>query len=374
MLSLIQTVAGKPWAIRADLAAHVHGLVVREGIGGLRHLAELKQKVHAFDDDDGAPSINSGVAVRMVGNVGVVKILGVMTQRGDVIHSAETRSTAAVAREVGMLAADTKADAILLEIDSPGGEVYGVPEAWAAIQAAGKLKPVIAHANSQMASAALYLGAAAKEIWVTPSGEAGSLGVYAMHVDESRAIDAEGVKVEFIVADESPFKTEGNPYEPLTEDARGQIKKAVNRYMAMFVRDVAKGRGVGVDQVRRDFGQGRMLGPQEAVGVKMADQVGTLEQALRRAAQLGREARQQREAAGPRAEAGGYLIITNPDGPGPYADEIAAQLSAHLPPAAWSCPGGCHPACASAEEHDLRKGGATFTPAKVSEAEDLGTV
>lgn len=299
MRSLIEVVAGRPWAIRADIAAHVHQLVLREGIAGLRHLVALKTEGHAL-----AASMSGRGGGRGPGaTVGVVPIVGILTQRGDVINSMETRSTASVADEVQALVADQKVDAVVLEIDSPGGEVYGVPEAWQATHAASKVKPVVAHANSMAASAALYIASAATELWVTPSGEVGSVGVYALHADESKALEAEGVAIEFIVADDSPFKVEGNPYEPLSDDARADMKKMVNRYMGMFVRDLARGRGVSVEHVRQSFGKGRMLGPQEAVTVKMADQVGTLEQAVRRAAQLGRERREQREAGAGAARA-----------------------------------------------------------------------
>jgi signal peptide peptidase SppA len=285
------------------LAAHVHGLVVREGIAGLRHLAIARSAAHAFDEDD-RPRAARNRGTQAFSTVAVIPIVGILTQRGDVINSVETRSSAAIADEVTAAAGEAKVNALLLEIDSPGGEVYGIPEAFQAIHNAAKLKPVVAISNSQMASAALYLGSAASEVWVTPSGEAGSLGVYALHVDESKALEAEGVAVEFIVADESPHKVEGNPYEPLTDDARTEMRKTVNRYMAMFVRDVARGRGVSVDHVRKNFGKGRMLGPSDAVAARMADQVGTLEQAIRRAAQLGRERREQREASAvpPRVE------------------------------------------------------------------------
>ena len=293
MRSLIEIVAGQPWFIRADIAAHVHGLVAREGIAGLRHLAELKAAVHATDPHAAAGRRGE----RPVGaTVGVVQVLGVITQRVEEIHSAFTRSTADVAEEVQALAAEPKVDAIVLEFDSPGGSALGLPEAWEAIRAAQKLKPVVASANGVMASAALYIGSAATEVWVTPSGQIGSVGTYALHVDESRALEAEGIGVEFIVADESPFKVEGNPYEPLGADARSEMKRMVNRYQGMFTRDLARGRGVSVDHVRERFGKGRMLSPQEAVAAKMADQVGTLDQAIRRAAALGRDRREQREA------------------------------------------------------------------------------
>lgn len=298
MQSLIHIVSGRPWAIRAELAAHVRGLIAREGIAGLRHLAELKHEVHACDGEDGRPrAARRGGSAAQPGTVAVIPIIGTLTQRGDVINSMQTRSTDDIAAEARQAAAEPKIDAIVLEIDSPGGEVFGVPEAWTAIREAAKVKPVVAVASSQAASAALYLASAASEFYITPSGEAGSVGVYALHIDASKAIEDSGEKWEFIVADNSPHKVEGAPSEPLSDDARAEMKKTVNHYMAMFVRDVAKGRRVTEKAVLSRFGGGRMLRPQEAVDARMADGIGTLEQAIRRAGQLGRESRSAASAA-----------------------------------------------------------------------------
>jgi signal peptide peptidase SppA len=302
MLSLIDKIAGRPWAVDGRLAAQVRAIVVRDGFSGLRALAELKGGIHAFDEDERneRQAARRGGGRQRAGGIAVVRVIGTMTQRAEVINSVETRSTASVAEEVAEAVADSEVDAVVLEIDSPGGEVFGVPEAWAAIRAAAKQKPVVASANSLMASAALYVASAASEIWVTPSGEVGSVGVYALHVDASKALEDMGEKWEFVEADDSPYKVEGNPAAPLSVEGRAQIKKAVNRYMGYFVRDLAKGRGVSEHHVKEKFGKGRMLGPEEAVAARLVDRVGTLEQAIRRAGEMATERR--RGAALPAAE------------------------------------------------------------------------
>src|SRR3990172_3624200 len=282
MLSLIHAVAGRPWAIRAEIALHVRGLLAREGISGLRHLAALKEQLPAFDPQAAGRSGVPGT----VGTVAVVPVIGTLTQRVQVIGSAQTRSTAEIVAQVRAYAADPAIDAIVLEIDSPGGEVFGVPEAWQSIRESAARKPVIAHANSIAASAALYLGSAATEFWATPSGEVGSVGVYALHVDMSKALEEMGEAWDFIVATKSPYKIEGNPAGPLTDEARAHAQKDVDRYMGMFLRDLAKGRGLSEKQVESTFGGGRMMGSTEARGVGMIDQVGTFEQAVGRAAQI----------------------------------------------------------------------------------------
>jgi capsid assembly protease len=294
MLSLIHAVAGRPWAIRSEIAVHVRGLLARDGIAGLRHLAALKADVHGFDRPRAGARPSSGMESAQVA---VVPVIGTLTQRVQMIGSAETRSTAAVAAEVRAAVLDPGVDAVVMEIDSPGGEVFGVPEAWSSIRESSRMKPVVAHANSVAASAALYLASAASELLVTPSGEIGSVGVYSLHVDASKAIEASGEAWDFIVATKSPYKIEGNPSGPLDEEARAHQQADVDRYMDMFIRDLSKGRGVSERHVETSFGGGRMLGPSAAVGVGMVDGVATFEQAIRRAAELTRPRR-----AGARAE------------------------------------------------------------------------
>jgi len=289
-MHLIQLVSGRPWAISGDIAAHVRGLIAKDGIAGLRHFAELKRDVHAFDED--RPHAARGRSMQTPGTVAVIPVVGTMTQRGDVMNSMATRSTDQVAEDVRAAVMDPKIDAVVLEFDSPGGEVYGVPEAWLAIREAAKVKPIVAHANSVAASAAYYLYSAAVECWVTPSGELGSIGVYCLHVDASKAIEDAGEKWTFVHA--GKYKVEGNPTEPLSDEARAKMQASVDRYYDMFTADVAKGRRVSLKRVVDGFGEGRMLGAQAAVEARMADQVGTLEQAIRRAGELGRDKRDGR--------------------------------------------------------------------------------
>ena len=329
MSTLIHQIAGRPWAIRGEIAANIRALIAKRSdvtretmsFGTLREFARTKGAVHAFDEDEREDRrMARGGRGAVAGSVAVIPVIGTVTQRGDVIDSVSTRSTDDIAAEVAAAAAEPKVDAIVLEIDSPGGEVFGVPEAWQAIRETRKLKPVVAAVNSVAASAGYYLASATDEIVVTPSGEVGSIGVYMLHIDASKYLEEMGEKWSFISA--GKYKVEGNPTEPLGDEARGAYQAVVDRYYDMFVRDVARGRKRSDKTVRNGFGQGRMVGAAEAVEQGMADQVGTLDQAIRRASQLGRE----------RREAGAGMRAQDHGGFGPYANEIAVELET-APPA-----------------------------------------
>lgn len=175
--------------------------------------------------------------------------------------------------------ADDTVGRIILDVDSPGGSVYGIAELSRKIYRARGKKPIIAVANSLIASAAYWVASAADEIHITPGGEVGSVGVIAVHVDRSKANEAEGYTVSYITA--GKYKAEGNSDEPLSKDARDFIQSRVDDYYAMFVGDLARNRGVTADRVKESFGQGRVLGPSAAIRAGMADKISSLEYVLR---------------------------------------------------------------------------------------------
>lgn len=168
--------------------------------------------------------------------------------------------------------ADDTVSRIVLDVDSPGGAIDGITELAAEIYEARQQKPISAFIDTKAASAAYWLAAQASEIVVTPSGAVGSIGVFALHLDESRATDAAGITPTFIQAGE--YKTEENPLQPLSSEARATIQARVDVGYRMFLDDVARGRGVDVAHVREAFGKGRMVLAREAVALGMADRVG----------------------------------------------------------------------------------------------------
>jgi signal peptide peptidase SppA len=186
------------------------------------------------------------------------------------------------------LMADDTVGQILIDIDSPGGSVYGVAELADEIQSARAQKPVIAVANSLAASAAYWIGCSASEFYVTPGGEVGSIGVWQAHQDYSKALEESGVKTTLISA--GKFKVEGNPYSPLDDEAQSFMQSRVDDYYAAFTKAVARGRGVPIAQVRDGMGQGRVLGADDALAQNMVDGIATFDDVLKK---MRRDAKQQ---------------------------------------------------------------------------------
>jgi signal peptide peptidase SppA len=215
--------------------------------------------------------------------VHVLGIIGVISQRASMADEMSGPGGTSIERLTSAFRSavrDPNVSAIVLDIDSPGGGVYGVQELAEEIRGARGGKPIVAVANSLAASAAYWLASAADEVVVTPSGEIGSIGVYSAHEDLSQLLEKEGVKVTLIHAGE--FKVEGNPFEPLTKEAVAAIQGRVDDYYKAFTTAVAKGRGVSVNDVRGGFGQGRVVGAKQAIDAGMADKIETLDATVRR--------------------------------------------------------------------------------------------
>jgi signal peptide peptidase SppA len=191
--------------------------------------------------------------------------------------------------------ADPSVSQIVLHVDSPGGETDGITELAAELYEARARKPIVSFVDSMAASAGYWLASQASEVIVTPSGSVGSIGVFALHLDRSRALDADGITPTFVQA--GKFKTEESPLHPLSDDARAEVQARVAAFYAMFTRDVARGRGVSVETVRTRFGEGRMVLARDAVKLGMADEVATRDRAMRRRAANAQATAAIREAA-----------------------------------------------------------------------------
>jgi signal peptide peptidase SppA len=232
--------------------------------------------------DDAEPRAASAAAPELLraGTVAVIPITGPIIHRASWIEDYGWVSTETIAYQLRAAVAEPAIRTILLDVNSPGGTVAGVPELAAEIRAARDEKRVVSIANAFAASAAYWLASQAHEFWVTPSGKVGSIGVFAAHTDLSKAFEQYGATTTLISA--GKFKTEGHPYGPLSEEARAAMQADVDAYYAMFTLGVARGREVTPATVRSGFGEGRMVMADQAVEQRMADRVGTRDELLAR--------------------------------------------------------------------------------------------
>ncbi len=190
----------------------------------------------------------------------------------------QTTSVEAIRSQYRAALNDPHVGAILFNINSPGGVIDGVPELAQEIYDNRGQKPTLALANGLAASAAYWLATSADEVAMTPSGEVGSIGVFAVHLSYAEALHKEGIEATIISA--GKYKVEGNPFQPLDETARDSIQERIDEYYGMFTASVAQGRGTEPAAVKSGFGEGRVVGAKQALASGMVDKLLTLDSAL----------------------------------------------------------------------------------------------
>ena len=214
------------------------------------------------------------------GPIAIVPIRGVITKGGGAFAELFGGTSIDTLRaQIAELRADRSVRGVVLAVDSPGGGVYGVDETAQAIAELAKVKPVVAFTDGMAASAAYWLIAGASRIVAAPSAEVGSIGVYAVHFDESGALANQGVTPTLIKA--GTYKAEGNPFFPLSDDDRAAIQARIDTYYNLVARRVARGRGVAIDRVRKGFGEGRIVPAEQARREGMVTDIGSLADAIR---------------------------------------------------------------------------------------------
>lgn len=242
----------------------------------------------AMDDEDGKPRISAFEAARAQaqaragnGAIAVLPLQGSIMQRANMVTEyCGGTSTQQFSQALRSALADDTVGAILIDCDSPGGSVYGVGELADEIYQARNTKPIYGISNSLSASAGYWLLSQCTEVYVTPGGEVGSIGVWQAHEDWSKAMDEAGVKTTLVSAGQ--FKVEGNPYEPLGDEASAFMQKRVDEYYGAFTKGVSRGRAQPIGSVRDGMGQGRVLGATDALDQKMVDGIATFDDVVRK--------------------------------------------------------------------------------------------
>lgn len=225
-------------------------------------------------------SAAGGATQRSNGAVAVVPLCGVITPRSSFFSMLFGGGGGLMSFREEFMDALTSPDvgSIVLDVDSPGGRVSLVPETAQMVFEARGEKPIIAVVNTMCASAAYWIASQADEIVATPSGEAGSIGVYRVHDDLSGMNARLGIEPTYIKA--GKYKADGNPDEPLSDDAKANWQQQVDDLYAMFCEGVGQGRGVTAARVQAGYGEGRCLIADRALEAGLVDKVATMESVL----------------------------------------------------------------------------------------------
>lgn len=294
--------ARTPWAMDPAAMSMYAAMLARHFSSGP---AALRADASPMGGTDGQPiqaaaKVSGSAGTR--GSIAVINVMGPIVQRAADLGMCEAGTGCEdIGAALDAAVADSSVSQIAMRYSTPGGSVFGVQELGNKIREARKKKPVIGVADSMAASAGYWLLSQCSEAYVTPGGMVGSIGVYTAHECIMDAVKAAGVSVEFITA--GKFKTEGNPFQPLSDEGRVHIQSQVDAYYTAFTAAVSRGRGVAVDQVRNGMGEGRVLIADDALKASMVDGVATWEEVIRKMQGGGQQSRSARAAAMARAHA-----------------------------------------------------------------------
>ena len=259
---------------KAEVILHVlEGRLPLDGVA----LADLAPDANRFLGRnvraDGSFKLN-----RADNGVAIIPIVGSLVNRGAWIGSqsglVSYEGLDALLREAE---ADPDIRAVVLDIDSPGGEATGMFTVAEQVRRLSAQKPVTAFINDMAASAAYGIASAAHEIVVSPTSIVGSIGVVLTHMDRSAEMAKKGVKATLIYA--GAHKVDGHPFGPLSESVQADLQAEVMTFYDQFVGLVARGR-TGLTEAAIRGTEARTFIGQDTIARGLADRIASLDDVL----------------------------------------------------------------------------------------------
>ncbi|PWC26394.1 S49 family peptidase [Teichococcus aestuarii] len=262
----------------------------------LRQLLEIAAREHTVTPEAleayRAKSLERAEAARVRDGVAIIEAYGPLVKRANLFDAMSgATSYEMMRRDLEAALTDRDVSAILLNVDSPGGEARAVGELAGAIYAARGRKPIFAYVGGTGASAAYWLASAASRVIVAPTAILGSIGVQVALRDRRAADEKAGVRTLNFISSQSPMKNA----DPATDVGAAALQATVDALAEVFVADVARNRGVEVGVVLERFGRGGLVVGAAAVAAGLADEIGTFEGAL---AMVAAEARKKSARGG----------------------------------------------------------------------------
>jgi signal peptide peptidase SppA len=274
-----------PWAVLPEMMPVIAGILARH-IAGVDSSAEIAA---ALVNRKNLPQPRAG-------SVAIIPVYGVIAPRMNLFSEYSGGTTfQRLSQQLRAVMATEDIKTIVLDVDSPGGSVAGAREFAAELMKARTKKPIIAVGQYTMASAAYHLASACTEIVAAPSSCTGSIGVYWMHDDLSKALEELGVKRTFVSAGEG--KLDGNETEPLSDAARARRQATVDDLYTAFVDGVVNGRGKGMTDARvRTEWKAHVYLSADALKLGMIDSIATLDETITRVLSASPDPADQRAA------------------------------------------------------------------------------
>ena len=264
MIDAFQLAASRPWLIQQESLETVLQVAQRYGDPEV-----LAARVGRPLENTRTVTVRDGVAV--------VPVTGPIFRYANLFSEISgATSTQVLATDIQAALENKYIRAIVLDINSPGGEATGINELAKLIASARGVKRVVAYAGGSMASGAYWLGSAASEIVIDETAALGSIGVVMSYLDTSARDAKSDVRRVEIVSSQSPDKR----LDPSSDEGRAKVQDIVDALADVFVSAVASYRGVDKEKVLSDFGRGGVLIGAQAVEAGMANRIGSLESVI----------------------------------------------------------------------------------------------
>lgn len=250
--------AGEPWAITETALHTILEIAARENESPQAVAAKLGR------------NLQNTYSVTEREGVAIIPVTGPLFRYANLFTMISGASSyELIARDFTAALENPQIKAIILDIDSPGGEVNGVSELSNMVFAARGKKPVVAYASGDAASGAYWIASAADQIVVSETSALGSIGVVGMYQGKSGK-SAEAVE---IVSSQSPHKR----LDPTSDDGRNRLQTRIDNMADVFIGTIARNRDVSAEDVQNHYGGGDVMIGAKAVSAGLADRVGSLE-------------------------------------------------------------------------------------------------
>ncbi|WP_395175508.1 S49 family peptidase [Roseibium alexandrii] len=262
-MSALDSALSAPWAMPAERVEELLQIASRANETSF----EVLEK-YALE------TAERGENLKVRDDVAVLDVVGPLFKRANLfVKVSGATSYEVLMRDLQVALDDDQVSSIILRVDSPGGEANGCDELAAAIYSARGRKPITAYVSGAACSGGYWIAAAADRIVVSEGAVLGSIGVVLGLKDTAEADASRGIKTYQFVSSMSP----GKRPDPATTEGKARFQKQADDLGEVFVKAVAKYRGVDAETVVKDFGAGGVEIGANAVAAGMADEVGQFE-------------------------------------------------------------------------------------------------
>lgn len=276
---LMEYASRKSWAIELGCLQKVVGVLTRHS-EGIRNSAAQIASIMAAAGTDASPE-DDVPTLEIVGDTAVLRIEGVVAKHARLVNdiSLPRGCSYDLLGDCLQQAMDDPAVAkIFLLIESPGGWVEGTADFSDAVYRASQIKPVVAYAHDLACSAAYWIGSQASLFLASQGAIVGSIGVYSVMVDDSSAVESEGLKVTIVRSGSN--KGVGQSGVPITDENIAAHQRIVDGEFGMFLSAIGRGRPELDGETLKGAADGRVFLSSEAMALNLIDGIATLDEAF----------------------------------------------------------------------------------------------